>query len=358
MGGHFAKTAFIVLPALFLILFLSSAIAFACTRYSWRFNVFFLILFTAGNLMPQQVIFQPLFQIYKRVPCPDFLSDTDTGTLLGTKLGVILIHVAFQIGFCTFVLSNYMKTIPKELSEAAAVDGACVPRQYFQVILPLSRPALAALATLEFTWLYNDFFWGAVLLNQGGERPITSSIAVLNGQYAQRLQPDRGSVDHDRPADADRVPDPAEAVHLRTHARRQQGVTAVHLRGGRHRRRRRPRPRRAGDRPLGPPLADASSAIGRALELPVVSGSLDVVAADVGRARARQRLRRPARVCSAHRADGRHWAPRFRPAGHDQESDSRIVVRCRGRVAGLALEVTIELADALVVRASLDEPWR
>ena len=183
--NHFFKTAFIVLPALFLILFLSSMVAFACTRFSWRFNIFFLVLFTAGNLMPVQVIFQPLFRIYKWVPLPDLLSDTNTGSLLGTKIAVILIHVAFQIGFCTFVLANYMKTIPKELSEAAAVDGASVPRQYFQVILPLTRPALAALATLEFTWLYNDFFWGAVLLNQGSERPITSSIAVLNGQYAQ-----------------------------------------------------------------------------------------------------------------------------------------------------------------------------
>jgi multiple sugar transport system permease protein len=183
MGSHFLKTAFIVLPALVLILFLASCVAFACTRYSWRFNIFFLMLFTAGNLMPVQVIFQPLFQIYKRVPLPDFLSDTDTGNLLGTKIAVILIHVAFQVGFCTFVLSNYMKTIPKELSEAAVVDGASLPRQFFQVILPLTRPALAALATLEFTWLYNDFFWGANLLNQGAERPITSSIAVLNGQY-------------------------------------------------------------------------------------------------------------------------------------------------------------------------------
>jgi multiple sugar transport system permease protein len=184
IGSHFAKTAFIVLPALALILFLASCVAFACTRYSWKFNIFFLMLFTAGNLMPQQVIFQPLFQIYKRVPLPDFLSDTDTGSLLGTKIAVILIHVAFQVGFCTFVLSNYMKTIPKEISEAAVVDGASLPRQFFQVILPLTRPALAALATLEFTWLYNDFFWGANLLNQGAERPITSSIAVLNGQYA------------------------------------------------------------------------------------------------------------------------------------------------------------------------------
>lgn len=181
---HFWNTMFITIPALVFILMLSSMLAFACTRFSWKFNVFFLVLFTAGNLMPQQVIFQPLFQIFKKTPWPDLLSDTDTGYLLGTKVAVILIHVAFQTGFCTFVLSNYMKTIPKELGEAAMVDGASVWRQYWQIILPLCRPAFAALATLEFTWLYNDFFWGNVLLQQGDQKPITSSISVLNGQYA------------------------------------------------------------------------------------------------------------------------------------------------------------------------------
>ena len=183
MARTFGNTAFIVVPALFLTLLLSAMVAYACTRYSWRFNVAFLVLFTAGNLMPQQVMFQPLFQILKRLPWPDILSDTNTGSLLGTKIAVILIHVAFQVGFCTFVLSNYMKTIPTEISEAAAVDGAGVGRRFFQVILPLTRPALAALGTLEFTWLYNDFFWGSVMLNQGSERPITSSISILNGQY-------------------------------------------------------------------------------------------------------------------------------------------------------------------------------
>ena len=184
MSQTFYNTAFIVIPALVITLLLASVLAFACTRFSWRFNVAFLVLFTAGNLMPQQVLFQPLFQIFKRTPWPDLLSDANTGNLLGTKFAVIFIHIAFQLGFCTFVLANYMKTIPKELGEAAAVDGAGVWRQYWQVILPLTRPALAALATLEFTWLYNDFFWGSVLLNQGDQRPITSSIAVLNGQYA------------------------------------------------------------------------------------------------------------------------------------------------------------------------------
>ena len=183
MSKTFGNTAFIVIPALFLTLLLAAIVAYVCTRYSWKFNIVFLVLFTAGNLMPQQVLFQPLFQFFKYMPWPDLISDTNTGNLLGTKIAVILIHVAFQIGFCTFVLSNFMKTIPNEISEAAAVDGAGVWRGFFQVILPLTRPALAALGTLEFTWLYNDFFWGAVMLNQGDERPITSSIAILNGQY-------------------------------------------------------------------------------------------------------------------------------------------------------------------------------
>ncbi len=64
------------------------------------------------------------------------------------------------MGFCTFVLSNYMKPISKDLTEAAVVDGASVWRQYWSVILPLTRPALAALGTLQFTWIYNDLSSG------------------------------------------------------------------------------------------------------------------------------------------------------------------------------------------------------
>jgi multiple sugar transport system permease protein len=184
MGEKFFNTFFILIPSIVLILLFASLVGFACTRFSGRFNVMFLVIFTAGNLMPQQVIFQPVFQIFKAIPWPDFLSDTNTGNLLGTKIGVIFIHVAFQTGFCTFVMSNYMKTLPKELTEAALVDGASVGRQFFQIIMPLCRPALAALGTLQFTWLYNDFFWGSVMLQQGSEQPITSSIAQLSGSFS------------------------------------------------------------------------------------------------------------------------------------------------------------------------------
>jgi multiple sugar transport system permease protein len=182
MARHFWVTMLTVIPALFFILLLSSFVAFAVSRFSFRFNVVLLVLFTAGNLLPQQVIIQPLFQMYRRIPLPAFLSP-NSGHLNNTIIGVVLIHIAFQTGFCTFVLSNYMKTIPKELGEAAAVDGASIPNQFFKIILPLCRPALAALATLEFTWIYNDFFWAVVLVSQNDNRPITSSIKNLGGQF-------------------------------------------------------------------------------------------------------------------------------------------------------------------------------
>ena len=99
------------------------------------------------------------------------------------ETGAILIHVAFQSGFCTFVLSNYMKTLPKELNEAAMVDGASLWRQYWQIVMPLTRPALAALATLEFAWIYNDYFWAVVLVQKGRDLPITSSLRNLSGEF-------------------------------------------------------------------------------------------------------------------------------------------------------------------------------
>jgi multiple sugar transport system permease protein len=177
------NTVVILVPSLVLTLFFASMVAFVASRFSWRFNILMLSIFTAGNLLPQQIIIQPLFQFYNRVELPGWLSNS--GKLNGSALGLILIHVAFQSGFCTFVLSNYMKLLPKSLNDAARIDGAGVWKQYWQIIMPLTLPALAALATLEFTWIYNDFFWAVVLEQQGADRPITSSLANLGGEFVR-----------------------------------------------------------------------------------------------------------------------------------------------------------------------------
>ncbi|HSG86116.1 MAG TPA: carbohydrate ABC transporter permease [Candidatus Limnocylindrales bacterium] len=178
---YFFNTAVILIPAVVLVLFLASMLAFAVSRYSWRFNLSLLMVFTAANLLPPQVIITPLYRLYLILPLPDIL--TDNGVFYDTYFGIMVIHVAFQLGFCTFVLSNYMKTLPKELNEAAVVDGAGVWRTYWSVILPLTRPALAALATLQVTWMYNDFFWALILMFTGNKRPITTALNQLQGQF-------------------------------------------------------------------------------------------------------------------------------------------------------------------------------
>jgi multiple sugar transport system permease protein len=177
----YVNTLIVVIPAIVAVLFLASMVAFAVSRYRWKFNLLMLMIFTAGNLLPPQVIITPLYRMYLALPLPDLLSDN--GVFYDQYFGIIAIHVAFQLGFCTFVLSNYMKTIPKELNEAAVVDGASVFQIWRSVILPLCRPPIAALATLEFTWIYNDFFWALLLMRTGDKRPITSALNNLSGQF-------------------------------------------------------------------------------------------------------------------------------------------------------------------------------
>jgi multiple sugar transport system permease protein len=178
---YFGNTIIIVVPAVILTLFLASMAAFTLARFSWRFNLAMLLLFTAGNLLPPQVIITPLFRMYLLLPFPKPLSDN--GLLYDQYIGIIIIHVAFQLGFCTFVLANYMKTIPTALTEAAVVDGANTFQIYRKVIMPLVKPALAALAVLEFTWVYNDFFWALLLMRTGSKLPITSALNNLKGQF-------------------------------------------------------------------------------------------------------------------------------------------------------------------------------
>lgn len=189
----YLNTLVIVVPGVILTLLLASMVAFCCTQFSWKFNLVVLMLFTAGNLLPPQVIIVPLYWIYLHTAVPFFGSIdsgrfsfalfSDNGLLYDQYVGIILIHVVFQTGFATFVLSNYMKTITKEITESALVDGANVLRIWWSVILPLCRPALAAMATLLFTFMYNDFFWALILLKTGDKRPITSALNNLSGEF-------------------------------------------------------------------------------------------------------------------------------------------------------------------------------
>lgn len=178
---YFTNSLIITIPTIILVLLFASMMAFAVSRVNWKFNVTLLIMFTAGNLLPPQVLATPLFEMFKLLQLPYWFSDS--GSLLNTYISVIAANTAFQIGFCTFVLSNYMKALSADLTEAALVDGAGIWRQYWSIILPLCRPALAALATLEVVFIYNDYFWPLLFIQSGDRLPVTTAINNLQGTF-------------------------------------------------------------------------------------------------------------------------------------------------------------------------------
>jgi multiple sugar transport system permease protein len=178
---HMKNSLLITVPTVLLTLWLSSMVAFVLARFSYRFNLTLLGIFLAANLLPPQALLIPVFRMFREVQLPLFMSDS--GSLLNSFWALILVNTAFQMGFCTFVLSNYMKTLPYEIYESAELDGASVWRQYWQLTMPLVRPALAALATLQVTWVYNEFFWATVLIQQGDKLPVTSALNNLRGEF-------------------------------------------------------------------------------------------------------------------------------------------------------------------------------
>jgi multiple sugar transport system permease protein len=181
MPHFFWNSVLITVPAVVIVLALAAGVGFVLTRVDVKVNVALLILFTAGNLLPQQVIITPLYRLYLLIPLPSFLSGS--GLMYNSIAGLVVVNVSFQLGFCVFVLSNYMKSIPEEMYEAALVDGAGLWTRFWRLTVPLCRPALAALATLLTTWIYNDFFWAITLMSSGDKRPVTSALANLQGQF-------------------------------------------------------------------------------------------------------------------------------------------------------------------------------
>lgn len=171
MSRYFVNTLIVASFSTLGALFLSSLSAFALSWYEFKLKKFFLVLFVTGMLIPFQMLLIPVYVFSVRTGLYDKL------------IGVILFHIAFQIGFCTFFLRNFMITIPTSLFEAAKIDGANDFVIYYRIILPLLKPAIAALGILEFTWIWNDYLWSLILLQNDAKKTVTIGLTSLQGQW-------------------------------------------------------------------------------------------------------------------------------------------------------------------------------
>ena len=166
----------ITLPTVALTLALSCLTGYALAIYKFRAGTWLFFLFVAGNFVPFQILM---------VPVRDF--SVRTG-LYDTVTGLVLFHAAFQTGFCTLFMRNFIKALPFDLIEAARVEGVSEWRIFWYVVMPLMHPAIAALAVLIFTFIWNDYFWATVLVQSNHAMPVTAGLKTLNGQWIAQWQ--------------------------------------------------------------------------------------------------------------------------------------------------------------------------
>lgn len=171
MIKYFFNSLVITIPTVIGTLLLSSLAGYSLAKHRFRGNFLIFALFIAGNFVPAQILMIPVRNLTLNLGVYD------------TKLALILFHTAFQIGFCTFFLRGFIKELPHELVESARIEGASEFRVYWKIILPLIMPALAALAVLEFTFIWNDYFWALVLVQGDEARPVTLGIQALRGRW-------------------------------------------------------------------------------------------------------------------------------------------------------------------------------
>ena len=133
-------------------------------------------MFVGGNFVPFQILMVPVRNMTVRLGLYD------------TYWALILFHLAFQTGFCTLFMRNFISTLPEALLESARVEGANEFRIFWSIILPLMRPALAALAVLIFTFVWNDYFWALVMVQSDAVKPVTTGLSALRGEWVASWQ--------------------------------------------------------------------------------------------------------------------------------------------------------------------------
>ncbi len=171
MPQYMLNSFLITVPTVIGAVALSCMTGFALGIYRFRGNLIIFFMFIAGNFVPFQILMVPVRDL------------TVSAGLYDTKLGLVLFHIAFQTGFCTLFMRNFIRALPFELIEAARVEGIAEWKIFWYVVLPLMKPAIAALSVLIFTFIWNDYFWAIVLTQGPDAQPVTAGITSFNSQF-------------------------------------------------------------------------------------------------------------------------------------------------------------------------------
>ena len=171
---YLLNSLLITLPTVAVSISLACLTGYALAVYKAKWTIPMFFIFVAGNFVPFQILMVPVIELSNQLDVNN------------TPYGLILFHSAFQTGFCTLFMRNFMKALPFELIESARIEGVGEFKIFWYIVIPLVKPAIAALSVLIFTFIWNDLFWATVLLQGEEWLPITAGVKSLNGQFVRQ----------------------------------------------------------------------------------------------------------------------------------------------------------------------------
>ena len=171
MGRYFANTLLLTAASLVIIVFVASMAAFVIARFRFKLQSVLLLFFVSGMMIPMQSVIIPL------------AFNLGQFQLKNNYLVLIMIYVAFQLPMSVFIYNGFMVSIPKELEEAARVDGCSVARIYFNVILPLIKPAIVTSSIFNFINIWNNLLFPLVFITDKDMQVISYGLLQFFSQW-------------------------------------------------------------------------------------------------------------------------------------------------------------------------------
>ncbi len=146
--------------------------AYVVAKYTFRGQTLVIVMFSSCLLIPSISLSYPVFRMIKTLGLYDSLA------------GLVLVNVAFGLPVTFFIMRSYFLTIPRELSESAAIDGAGFARTFISVIVPMAKPAFAAAGTFQFMWVWNEFYFSMLLTSSDECRTLPLSLNYFMAQFS------------------------------------------------------------------------------------------------------------------------------------------------------------------------------
>jgi len=171
LGIGMRNSFLVAIPSTLMPMFVASLAAYGFARFSFPIRDYIFAFIVLMMAVPQQMIAVPIFQIMNSLG------------LVDNYIGLILVHSAWGLAWIILFMRNFFLTLPIEIEEAAKVDGASDFKIFYKIVLPMTLPALASVAVLQFMWVWNDFFLALILIQSSDKLLATQRIPLMRGEF-------------------------------------------------------------------------------------------------------------------------------------------------------------------------------